>query len=154
MVYALAMPDEPPAESEEPQPRDERWDELRVFVKATMGIGITDVSEMTEIINATKTEDLRADLNKIIERLTKPLFEWLKILQRFEGLVEARELMAEKQTLTEAALLDRIKEVSKETDSPDGLHSLAAAYAQLRYLSVAPGFYTPDIRHTDDVDLE
>lgn len=138
----------PPPEPEEPQPRDEQWDKLRDFVKAAMDVGITDVSELTELVNATRNEDLRATINTTIEQLAKPLKEWQAIMKQFSDLVNARELIAEKQAQTEVALLDKIHELSKEAQTPEDLYTLAAAYTQLRHLSVAPGFYTPDVRHT------
>jgi hypothetical protein len=115
-----------------------------------MEMGLTDPTELADIINATENEDLRAAINSIIEQLTKSREKWLVLVARFSGLMKARELIAEKQGQAEATLLDRIHELGKETDSPEGLHELAAAYAQLRLTSVAPGWYYPDVRHTDD----
>jgi hypothetical protein len=138
-----------PNETEPPEPtesegrvRDERWDDLRDYLKAAMEPGFTDVAELTEIINTARNEDLRAKLNETVEQLVKPLESWKSIMRRFQGLVKGREIIAEKQADTEADLLDRIREVSKQTDSAEGLHTLAAAHAHLRSFSVAPGWYT------------
>jgi hypothetical protein len=140
------MSSERPEEGAESQPeaRDESWDAIREAVRAAMDMGITDSSELAELINATRNEDLRATVNTIIE----PLNEWRALMERLSELLSAREAVAEKQYQTELDLLNRIREVGKEADTPDGLYALAAAYAQLRAFSVAPGWYVPDVRHT------
>jgi hypothetical protein len=112
-------------------------------------MGFTDVSELTEIINATRNEDLRAAVNNILEQLSESRVKWQALVERIRELIKAREDIAEKQALTEGVLLDRVGELAKNTDDADDLLALATAYAHLRDASVAPGQYEPDIRHTD-----
>lgn len=147
-------PPEPPKREgpEEPQPRDERWDEMRATVEAALEIGFTDVSDLTDILNRTRNEDLRAAFNDATAELTERMTNLRTLLEPFLWMLKARDFLAEKQAKTEATLLDRINAMSKETESPDGLYALAATYAQLRATSVAPGWYEPDIRHTDKPD--
>lgn len=138
-------------ESEEPEepPRDEPWDELRAAIEAALNMGLTDVSDLTDMINRARNEDLRAAFNDATAQLAERMTRWRATLEPFRRMINARDILAERQSQTEKTLLERIAEVSKETDSPDGLYALAAAYAQLRSMSVAPGWYVPDIRHTD-----
>jgi hypothetical protein len=116
-------------EPEKPEPRDDRWDEVGAAVKAAYKMGFTDVSELTEIINATRNEDLRAAVNNILEKLSESRVKWRALVERFGELIKARELIAEKQALTEGALLDRIGELAKNTDDAEDLLALATAYA-------------------------
>jgi hypothetical protein len=125
---------------------------MRATVEAALEIGFTDVSDLTDILNRTRNEDLRAAFNDATAELTERMTNLRTLLEPFLWMLKARDFLAEKQAKTEATLLDRINAMSKETESPDGLYALAATYAQLRATSVAPGWYEPDIRHTDKPD--
>jgi hypothetical protein len=71
MISPMSTETRPP-EPEEPQPKDEQWNKLREIVKAAMGVGAADVSELTELVNVTRNEGLRAVINARIEQLAKP----------------------------------------------------------------------------------
>lgn len=141
----LNMSEETPEASE--QPTDERWSELRKTVAAALQAGRTDAAEMTEFINTAANEDVRATAIATIKHVS----ELLEILRNLHELLGAREIVAEKQYKTEIALLDRIQGLSGDAEA-DALHALAAAYAHLRSFSVAPGWYTPDERHSGSVE--
>jgi hypothetical protein len=144
----LNMSEETPEPSE--QPTDERWGKLHDVVAALMNMGIADIAEMTEMINAARNEDVRATAISTAEHvkaILKPLLELYKDLVELLG---AREVIAERQYKTEMVLLDRIQELSGDAEV-EALYTLSATYANLRSNSVAPGWYTPDERHSGPV---
>ena len=138
-------------EPQEPQPRDEPWDELREFVKAGMEAGITDASELKDIFNRTKNEDLRATANELIESFARQSEAAQGLREQLQKLIGGRELVATRQYQTELTILGRIEELSKQAQADD-LHLLAETYVLVRHYSVAPGTYYPDVRHTDDLE--
>jgi UDP-N-acetylglucosamine enolpyruvyl transferase len=142
------MPSEtPPPEPEEAEPTDEAWLKLRESVAAAIEIGRTDAAELTELINSAKNEDLRAAVINA-ERFPALMTDVQTFLEELNKLVGGRELVAERQYKAEIAILDRIQELSKEAPAED-LHMLTETYAQLRHYSVAPGWYAPDVRHSE-----
>jgi hypothetical protein len=141
-------PPEPP-KPQAPAPRDVPWDQLREFVRVATEIGINDVSELTEIFNAASNEELRAKMVENIQLITEPLEKWRALMKQFLALVDGRSTIAAEQYQVEIILLERIQKLGKEAETGEEVLELAAAYAQLREASIAPGRYMPDIRHTD-----
>jgi len=139
-------------ETQEPseQPTDERWRKLHDTVAALMNMGITDIAEMTEMINAARNEDVRATAIATAEHVKALLKPLLELYTNLLELLGAREAIAERQYKTEMVLLDRIQGLSENAEV-EALYTLSAAYANLRSFSVAPGWYTPDERHSGPV---
>lgn len=139
-----------PDEEEPPEPlTDERWRALRESVAAAMEMGITDVSELKELIDATENEELRATANILVERTREMLAKAREYHELVSRLVGGREHIAGEQFRTEMALYERVCAMSKEAQSPEDLFTLATTYAQIRSASLAPGWYDPDTRHSD-----
>lgn len=137
----------PPLEPEKPQRRDESWNDLHKFFKAAVDSGITNTSEMAELLEATKNEDFRAKGLAVINEIAEQMDNWRELIKRLDELLGGRESVAEQQHKTELVLLERIQELGKEALAED-LRALAEAYNMLRSVSVAPGGYTPDERHS------
>jgi hypothetical protein len=80
-----------PEEPEESEPRDERWDEMRKAVEAAIEMGLTDVSDLTDILNRTRNEDLRAAFNNALTDLTKRMENLRTVLGPFRRMLVSRE---------------------------------------------------------------
>nr|AIA10976.1 Unknown Function [uncultured bacterium] len=108
----------------------------------------TDAQELKELIDATENEDLRATANIVAETTKEMLAKARELHEILRKLVSGRENIAGEQLRTELALYDRIQAMSQSAQSPEDLLTLATTYVQLRSVSVAPGWYDPDTRHS------
>jgi predicted P-loop ATPase len=145
------MSDEPTEETSEPAepPTDEYWQKLRETIKAGMEMGITEVQELKELIDATRNEDLRATANLLVQKATEMTTKQQQYIEILVELVGGRGRIAGAQLETEMAFYKRLGEMVKAVQSPEDLFTLASTYVELRSASVAPGWYDPDTRHSD-----
>ena len=108
---------------------------------------IVDPAYLREVLETTENEETLVKVLGIMEQVKVATREAVESAREINAFLRGREAVARSQYLAETALLDRIKELSKDADA-DELAAMAEAYASLRQVSIAPGEYTPDVRHT------
>jgi len=129
------------------EPTDESWSRLQRLAAAAAEMDIVDPAYLREVLGTTENEEALAKVLGIMEQVKVATREAVESAREINAFLRGREAVARSQYLAETALLDRIKELSKDADA-DELAAMAEAYASLRQVSIAPGEYTPDVRHT------
>lgn len=122
---------------------------LRKLAGLAKELGVTDVANFTEALDAARNEGRGAELFKPLKALVEQFSGQNDSSKSFSDLggrikeaVRGRETVAEMQYKVETALLRRIEELSG-TAPIEGLVDLATAYARVRSASFARGEETP-----------
>lgn len=135
--------DTPEPEEEHPEAVDRTWFDIKKAREAADGLSVMDLSEVEDILRATKNEEILAKSLEMLTRVKENMEGVQKVFVAVDNLLGAREAIAEQQYRTEMALFTRIRQLSKQADAED-LKALADAYSTLRNYGVAPGAYPDD----------